>query len=530
MFNVWQSLHYLLKIILLCATIKTFKMDKFDLCVIGAGPAGYSCAMRALDFGKKVLLVEKAKPGGAGVFNGALSSKTLWELSESYKVTKSLNKGFAVYNSDLNYQAVIGEMRNAMLEKHAQLREQIDYFCRKGNLTYLQGTGKMITKNIVQIDTNDGNILEYFAENIGLAVGSRPRKLPTLPIDERTVVTSDGIGEFEDFPKSLVILGAGVIGTEFATIFSNFGRTKVYMIDRADRILPFEDEDIANVVAHNLEENGVTIHHESNFEEMKIVDGKVEYTISKKDGSKQTYVVEKALISIGRVPNVENIGLKEIGLALDSRGYAEDEDTVTSIPNIYAIGDFTADIALVNIAEMEGRYAAERMFADKPDFEMTYNNISTIMFLNPEVAGVGMNETQARKEGIGYRVAGIKYKFLNRAIAMRNTEGFFKIIVTNDDDMKILGLRAMGAHASSTIGYVALLIKQGLGIRELADLIHPHPSISEGIQACARMLLGKSIMKPEVFGGISCYSVSAQGKITDHNPSDRYNKSKTVLN
>ena len=185
---------------------------------------------------------------------------------------------------------------------------------------------------------------------------------------KETVVTSDGIGGFEDFPKSMVILGAGVIGTEFATIFSNFGRTKVYMIDRADRILPFEDEDIANVVAHNLEQNGVTIHHESNFEEMKIVDGKVEYTISKKDGTKETYVVDKALISIGRVPNVENIGLKEIGLALDNRGYAEDEDTVTSIPNIYAIGDFTADIALVNIAEMEGRYAAERMFTSKPDF------------------------------------------------------------------------------------------------------------------------------------------------------------------
>ena len=152
------------------------------------------------------------------------------------------------------------------------------------------------------------------------------------------------------------------------------------------------------------------------------------------------------------------------------------------------------------------------------------------MFLNPEVAGVGMNETQARKEGIGYIVAGMKYKYLNRAIAMRNTDGFFKIIVTNDDEMKILGLRAMGAHASSSIGYVALLIKQGLGIRQLADLIHPHPSITEGIQACARMLLGKSIMKPEVFQGIKCYSVSKDGKVQDHNPNRVYNQPKAELN
>lgn len=490
-------------------------MEMYDLCVIGAGPSGYSAAIRALDFGKNVLLIEKNRVGGAGVFNGALSSKTLWELSESYKITKSLNHGFAVYDSELNYKDIIGEMRRAMHEKYGQLKEQVDFFCRKGSLTFVEGTGKLIDKHTVQVITKDEKKIEYKSQNIALAVGSRPRKLPNLPIDERIVVTSDGIGSFEDFPKSIVILGAGVIGTEFATIFSNFGRTKVNMIDKADRILPFEDKDIANMVARNLEANGVTIHHESTFEEMKIVDGKVEYTITNKQGKRETYTVDKALISIGRVPNVENIGLKEIGIALDERGYALDEDTVTSIPNIYAIGDFTADIALVNIAEMEGRYAVEKMFA-KPDFEMTYNNISTIMFLNPEVAGVGMNEMQARKAGIGYRVASMKYKFVNRAIAMRKQEGFFKILVSDDKEMKILGMRVLGNHASSTIGYVALLIKQGLGIRELANLIHPHPSITEGIQECARMLLGKSIMKPQVFSQhIRCYSVSAEGKVTD---------------
>jgi len=488
-------------------------MDKFDLCVIGGGPSGYAAAMRALDFGKRVLLIEKNRVGGAGVFNGALSSKTLWEMSESYKITKSLNNGFTVYDSELIYKDVIGEMRKAMHEKYAQLKEQIDHFCRRGNLTYIHGTGKLITKNTVLVETEDNKSIEFFADNIALAVGSRPRKLESLPIDERIVVTSDGVGSFPNFPKSIVILGAGVIGTEFATIFSNFGRTKVYMIDKAERILPFEDADISNMVARNLESNGVTIHHESNFEEMKIVNGKVEYTISLKDGRRETYTVEKALISIGRVPNVENIGLKEVGVQLDNRGYAIDEDTVTSIPNIYAIGDFTADIALVNIAEMEGRYAVERMFGT-PDFEMTYNNISTIMFLNPEVAGVGMNETAAKSSGIGYRVASMKFKFVNRAIAMRKQEGYFKILVSDDDEMKILGMRVLGNHASSTIGYVALLIKQGLGIRELADLIHPHPSITEGIQECARMLLGKSIMKPEVFSQhISCFRVTAAGRV-----------------
>lgn len=492
-------------------------MKKFDLCVIGAGPSGYAAAIRGLDFGKKVLLIEKDRVGGAGVFNGALSSKTLWEMSEAFKQTKNKDLGFQIYDSDLNYRDVIGEMRKAMHDKYAQLKEQIDFFSRKGNLTFIEGTGKLVTANTIQVVTKNGKTIEYEADNIVLAVGSRPRKLPNFPIDEINVVTSDGIGSFEDFPKSIVIVGAGVIGTEFATIFSNYGRTKVFMIDKAERILPFEDEDIASVVAHNLEENGVTIHKESQFESMQMVDGKVEYTITTKTGRKETYTVDKALISIGRVPNVENIGLAEVGIALDERGHAKDDDTQTSIPNIYAVGDFTADIALVNIAEMEGRYAVERIFA-KPDFEMTYDNISTIMFLNPEVAGVGMNEITARAKGIPYRMASMKFKYVNRAIAMRKLDGFFKILVTDDDEMRILGMRAMGNHASSTIGYLALLIKLKLGIRELANLIHPHPSITEGIQECARMLVGKSIIKPEVFGQhIKCYRVTADGRIENLN-------------
>jgi dihydrolipoamide dehydrogenase len=304
-----------------------------------------------------------------------------------------------------------------------------------------------------------------------------------------------------------------VIGCEFATIFSNYGRTKVFLIDKEDRILPFEDEDISAALASNLEKNGVVIHRGSSLESMNIVNGKVEYVLNYKDGRHETYTVDHALISVGRVANTDNLGLEAAGVQLNDRGYCVDNATQTTVSNIYAVGDFTADISLVNVGELEGRYAVERIFG-KPPRDLIYDNISTIMFLNPEVAAVGMNETQARKRKIPYRMAVMDYRYINRAIAMGKTGGFFKILVSDDDEMKILGMRVMGNHASSTSQAIALMIALDAGIDQLAELIFPHPSVPEGIQECARMLRGKSIVKPEVFNlDLRCYRVDAEGRV-----------------
>jgi dihydrolipoamide dehydrogenase len=301
----------------------------------------------------------------------------------------------------------------------------------------------------VEVKSDSGKH-KVFAENIIIATGSRPRKLPYIAIDEDIIMTSDGISSLEEFPESLVIIGAGVIGCEFATIFSNFRKTKVHLISKDDRILPFEDADLAKVIESNLETNGVLIHRESNLEKMVIADGEVEYILEHPDGKREVFQAEKALVSVGRVPNVENNGLQEIGMELSAAGHIINNDTQTSISNIYAAGDITADIALVNVGELEGRHAVEKIYG-KPKRSMIYENISTIMFLNPEVAGVGLNEQQAQKAKLDYRVASFDFRCIPRAIAMRNTQGFFKILVTDDDQMKILGLRAVGEHASSAI-------------------------------------------------------------------------------
>jgi dihydrolipoamide dehydrogenase len=490
-------------------------LEKFDVCVIGAGPSGFAAAMRAIDFGKRVALVERNKVGGAGIFDGALSSKTLWELSESYQLTHNTNLGYTVYDSEVHFSSVMHQAHRAVAEKHVQLKKQISYFQKTGQLSFFNGHAKFTSKNEIDITDSEGAKQTIWAENTVMAVGSRPRYLPNIPIDEKIILTSDGVSSLPDFPKSIVILGAGVIGCEFATIFSNFGKTKVFLIDKEERILPFEDEDISHAVAANLEDNGVMIHHGASLEKMSVVDGKVEYVLSFKDGRKETHTVEKALISVGRVSNNENLGLDAAGVVLNDRGCIDDEHTRSNVPNIYAVGDFTADISLVNVGELEGRHAVERMFG-QPKRELVYENISTIMFLNPEVASVGLNETQARRKKVPYRIAIMHYRYVSRAIAMHKLDGFFKILVSDDDEMKILGMRVMGPHASSTIMAVALMISMDIGIEHLAELIFPHPSIPEGIQECARMLMGNSIVKPEVFNlDVRCYRVDAEGRVED---------------
>ena len=480
-------------------------MKKFDVCVIGGGPAGYAAAMRAIDFGKRVALIEKDKLGGAGIHQGALWSKTWWEISREARMINLHGPILNVDMTDFRFEKVKSLVSEAVDQrvdllthhlKNINLGLEVDLF------EYFHGTGTVTGRNLVSI-TGNGQDQEIEADNIILATGSVPRKLDHLPIDEQTVFTSDGLSNLSEFPKSIVIVGAGVIGCEFATIFSNFGQTKVHLIDKGDRILPFEDEDVVQVIEENLEKKGVLIHRNSRLIELNIIEDEVQYVLEYTDGKKESFRVEKGLVSIGRVPQYDKLINDDVGVVVDDRGII-DELTQTSVSNIYAVGDITADISLVNVGELEGRYAIERIFG-KPEQPLIYKNISTIMFLDPEVAGVGMNEIQAKGAGLAYKMVSLNYETITRATAMRNTQGFIKVLVTNDYDMNILGMRVVGEHASSAIQAVALLISQDKSIKELAELIHPHPSIIEGIQECGRVLMGKPLFKPQVLrNAIKC--------------------------
>jgi dihydrolipoamide dehydrogenase len=246
---------------------------------------------------------------------------------------------------------------------------------------------------------------------------------------------------------------------------------------------------------------------------MEIKNGRIEYELEYTDGKKAIFNVEKALVSVGRTPNYEDLWDEKVPINISKRGI-EDNDTQTNVSNIYAVGDITADISLVNVGELEGRYAVEKIFSEPPR-KLVYENISTIMFLNPEVAGVGLNEINAREKGIDYKVVTLDYSCIPRAIAKRNTQGFIKLLVANDDDNKILGLKIIGNQASSAMQAVALLISMNKGIEEIAECVHPHPSITEGIQECVRMLLGKSMFKPDALKGKLSCRISASGVYQD---------------
>lgn len=487
------------------------KKKDFDLIVIGGGPAGYAAAMRAIDFGKSVCLIEKTRVGGAGVYHGALSSKTMWELSQKVRNVNDTIVSLGRRKFEVSWEEMSKTLEEAVFERKFQYSCHLKLLKnqRADLFRYARGYGKLISKNEVRIMHSDETSEIIKGDYIIIATGSAPRKLPNIDVNEKEIMTSNGIEQMGRFPKSLVIVGAGVIGCEYATIFSNFGKTKVYLIDRADRILPFEDEDISKMVSKNLEDNGVTIHHEASLEKMEVIDGEVVYTISyPEEGRIEVIKVKKALLAVGRVANIDNIGLSEVGINRGENGrHIGDNDTQTNIDNIYAVGDASGRIALVNVGEIEARHAVEKIFENKTK-RLSYDNISTIMFLQPEVAAVGVNEKHCIDHNIPCKVVKLDYSVIARAIAMRKTQGFFKIIVTNDDEMKILGMRAVGEHASSAIQAVALLMKYNQGIDSLAELVHPHPSIVEGIQECVRMLLNKSIFKASVFKDkLSCYSL-----------------------
>lgn len=474
----------------------------YDLCVLGAGPAGFAAAMRAHDLGKRVALVEAGRVGGAGIHAGALSSKTLWHLSNDFAIARRTDRGYAARDVDVSLPKVLETMRCAVTERRTTLEEQLACLAvpseRGGVVELVRGRARFVSPHAVEVTSDGATPRRIEADNFLLATGSRPRIPDNIPVDGEHIVTSDQIESFPCFPESLVVVGAGVIGCEYATVFANFGHTKINIIDRQPRILPFEDADVAEVVAKSFESLGVTIHRASKLESIAVKDGKVEYVISDPEGRTETIRVERALVSVGRVPNTDKLGLDVAGVKVDKGGSIVVTDCQSSVPHIWAAGDVTMDIALVNVAELEGRYAVEKMFGLAPR-PIQYEALSAIMFLRPEVASVGMNELQAKQKGIPYRVGVLDNRLVNRNIAMRNTTGFVKLLAAKDEG-KILGLRVVGPQASSTIQGIAFLIHMGATLDDIDHCVHPHPAVPEGVQECARAILGRSVLKSEVFG------------------------------
>ena len=476
---------------------------KYDLCVIGCGTSGFAAAMRAFDLGKNVCIIESEEIGGAGVRWGALASKTMWELSKDFAIASKTDRGYRAVELILDYCDVKDTVLAAVKEKQYQMLSQIETFSHPewkgiGSIILKKGCASFVSKNKVKIlsDLCCEDILE--AEKFIIATGSKPRSFAGIEFDHEKIFSSDSILNLEKFPKRLMIIGAGIVGCEYATIFSNFGRTKVYLVDHAKTVIPYEDSDISDFVCSCLESNGVEIFHSAVLKEITRHSDHLDVVLGFEDGHCHVSEVDAVLISIGRDPNLSCLNLENAGIIPDKSGRIKTDKDCNVIDNIFAAGDVTHLPALVNIAEMEGRHAVMTMF-DKPLKPLSYKDMSTIMFFNPPVAAVGMSEKMCQKKKIAYRAAYYSNSLLPRSIAMRSLKGFVKIISTDEKKPKILGMRAAGPQVSNTIMAVALFMHQSGEIRDMLSTLYPHPTMSEAIQECIRLLLGESVFKPYAF-------------------------------
>ncbi|EPY19462.1 dihydrolipoamide dehydrogenase [Strigomonas culicis] len=374
---------------------------RYDVCVIGGGPAGIAAALRACDFKKSACIIEPSRIGGADFWNGALQSKTLWEMAKFSKVTQGKTAHRFLKSTrplpPIEHSRIMDSINKAATMREAEVLHQLSLSC----VDLLKGKGSFKTPNTVEVTKEDGSTDTVEADYFIIATGAEPRPHPTAIADGKVVFTSDDI-MLHPFPKSIVIIGAGVIGCEFASIFANFDQTKVNVIEKTNRILPMEDEDISLFVQHLLQEKGVNFHHHSQMTKNRVEDGKFYYTLKDlRNGKEEEHVVDSTLVSIGRIPNVKPLNLEAIGVKLDQgRISRDDHNRVAPFKHIYACGDVATRVALVNVGEVEARSCIEHIYTPYPEdqLKVKLDNLSTIMFLDQEVAAVGLNEQQCKKE------------------------------------------------------------------------------------------------------------------------------------
>jgi dihydrolipoamide dehydrogenase len=480
-------------------------LDKgpFDLCIIGCGSAGFSAAMRALDLGKKVCIVESADIGGAGVKWGALASKTMYELSKDFAIASKTDRGYSSKGLVADYAAVRRTVMQAVREKQAQMAKQIEAVAANqtdsaGRVRFIQGRAGFLSPRRIRVTRSDGGRENIEADHVLIATGSKPRQLPGVSVDQKRIFDSDGILNLERFPKRLMIIGSGIVGCEYTTIFSNYRQTDIYLIDREERILPYEDPDVSDFIDASFTGKGVDILHSAELSGIDDRSDGLRVGLAFDDGHKETYEVDALLMAVGRTAQSADLGLAQAGIETNEWGIIQTDEFCCAGGSVYAAGDVSNYPNLVSIAELEGRQAVRHMFGLNP-LPFNYDTMATVMFFSPPVAAVGLNEQQCQKKKLPYKVGVYSFALLNRAIAMRAPHGFVKIIVSDDDQKRILGMRSAGPQVSAMIMAVAFLIDQARPFTDLSGSIYPHPTMAEAIQECLRLLRGDCSYKPQVF-------------------------------
>jgi dihydrolipoamide dehydrogenase len=458
------------------------------LAVIGGGPGGYVAALKAAQFGAQVTVVEQSEVGGTCLNWGCIPTKTLITSAEVLRRARSVSD----YGIDLN-GSVSPNLAKIMARKDRVVSIQVKgirALFKSWGVALVEGKGSLVSPGKIEVKKKDGTRETVEAEKVIIATGSRPAQITTFPFDGRSILSSDDAVTIKDIPKSILIVGAGVIGSEFACIFSELG-AEVTMVEMLDRAVSTEDPEVSELLEREFKKRGIALMTGAGVARVERKDDGMHTFLS--DG--RELVTEKILVSVGRGLNSEGIGLEALGIQKGKKGeIVVDEKMETAVKGVYAVGDVVGGMLLAHKASQEGVVAAHN--ACGREMRMDYSVVPAAIFTLPEIASVGLREHEATERGISVRTGRFLYRALGKAHAAGELSGFFKIISDPAGD-RILGAHIMGSHASDLIHEVAVAMKAGLKPRDIAGTIHVHPTFSEGIREAFEDLYGEAIHAPK---------------------------------
>ncbi len=455
----------------------------YDICIIGGGPGGYSAAIKGAQLGGRIALIEREVLGGTCLNYGCIPTKNLYAAADSIRnINGSADHGINISGYSFDFSRAV-EIKNEVVKK---LRDGLYKLFKEHKIDLINGTGSLAGSGKVEISSSDGkDIIE--AKNIILATGSEALDIPPLRIDHGTVISNKEILNLSEVPDSLIIVGGGAIGCEFANIFNRMG-SKVTIIEMEGRILPQCEKEISRLIKKGFEKSGTEVINGQSVISSRVDNDSGKVKLS--DG--RSISAEKILVAIGRRLNTADLNLDKSDIEMDGNAVKTGKNMETSSKGIYAAGDITGKMALAHVAAQEGKVAAKNAMGI--DAEINYSVIPSVVFVHPETASVGMGEEELKKEGTPYQAGRFPFIANGKAAAMKEEEGFVKVLSSKAGG-KALGVHIVGPHASDLIAEAALAMKMGCTIDDISDTIHAHPTLSEALQEAWEDTEGMAIHK-----------------------------------
>ena len=460
---------------------------KYDIIVIGSGPGGYVAAVRAAQAGKRTAIVEREALGGVCLNWGCIPTKALLKSASVYHYVKNA----AAYGIDIEGEAkadiskIVARSRGVA----ETMSKGIDFLMKKNKIDVLRGHGSIESKGVVAVENEEGRTL-YEADHIILATGARPRQMPFIPVDGEKIITSREALVVKELPESIVVIGSGAIGSEFAFLFAQLG-VKVTIVEYLPNLMPLEDEEVSKTMERAFRKMRATVYTGTTVKAARVNDeGRCEVDIEGKKGA-ETLVADMVLAAVGIKTNTENIGLEKVGIELERDKIKVDEHYQTAVEGIYAIGDLIPTPALAHVASAEAIHCVDAICGRSPQ-PVDYSTIPSCVYTSPEVASVGLTEKQAAEKGIELKVGRFQFTASGKAAAAGERDGFVKLLFDAATD-KLIGAHFVGMNVTEMIAEPTVAKALGATAEVLAHTIHPHPTMNEAVMEAAEAALGHAI-------------------------------------